>query len=304
MQAVDVAYVRFSAPDLALMEGFVRDFGLQTFYDNDVLYARGSGGAPFVHVTEQGEPSFVALGLVAPSVDSLREFAAEFGLGVKRIAGPGGGLKVELRDPDGFLIELVAGQELETANVPVRLTRHNDATTKRRMREVRRFEAGPSNVVRLGHCVLGVSSFRQSEAWYKKHFGFITSDEVVLPDGRAMGAFLRCNRGDEPTDHHSLFLVEGPRGVGFNHAAFEVLDADDVFIGHDWLRRAGWAPHWGIGRHILGSQIFDYWRDPWGHTLEHWTDGDLFTANDGSREASIAELMGVQWGHAAPHPVG
>ena len=34
---------------------------------------------------------------------------------------------------------------------------------------------------------------------------------------------------------------------------------------------------------MLGSQIFDYWRDPWGHTVEHWTDGDLLDAGWGSR---------------------
>jgi hypothetical protein len=146
-----------------------------------------------------------------------------------------------------------------------------------------------------------VSDFRRSEAWYKDRFGFITSDEIVAPDGNAIGAFLSCDRGEEPADHHSLFLVQDPRGVGFNHAAFEILDADDLFVGHDWLQRAGWTPHWGVGRHVLGSQIFDYWRDPWGHVLEHWTDGDLLVAADGSRQAPLAELMGVQWGHRAPH---
>lgn len=302
MRAVDVAHVRFSAPDLDLMERFVGDFGLQAFREGSALYGRGCGSAPFLHMTEPGDPAFAALGLVAPSVDELRAFAASRGLTVEPLDRPGGGLMAQLRDPDDFLIEVVAGQEPRTPQLPSRPTLSNDAANKRRLREVRRFESQPSHVVRLGHCVLGVSDFRRSEAWYKDHFGFITSDEIVLPDGSAIGAFLRCDRGEDLTDHHSLFLIQGPRGVGFNHAAFEILDADDLFVGHDWLQRAGWTPHWGVGRHILGSQIFDYWRDPWGHTLEHWTDGDLFNAADGSREASLAELMGVQWGHAMPHP--
>ncbi|MDK2760778.1 MAG: VOC family protein [Sphingopyxis sp.] len=301
MPAIDVAHVRFAAPDLDLMERFVADFGLQPFRADGVLYARGSGGAPFLHMTEPGDPAFVALGLTAPSVGALRDFAAGRGLAVQPIDRPGGGEMVELRDPDGYLIEYVAGQQGREADIPGRTVAHNDAAEKRRLGEVRRFDSGPSHVVRLGHCVLGVSDFARSEAWYKDHFGFITSDEIVLPDGSAIGAFMRCDRGDQPTDHHSLFLIQGPRGVGFNHAAFEILDADDLFVGHDWLGREGWTPHWGIGRHILGSQIFDYWRDPWGHTLEHWTDGDLFTAADGSRQASLGELMGVQWGHAMPH---
>jgi hypothetical protein len=55
---------------------------------------------------------------------------------------------------------------------------------------------------------------------------------------------------------------------------------------------------------VLGSQIFDYWRDPWGHTLEHWTDGDLMTASWGSREATLQDLAGVQWGMPMPANMG
>ena len=50
--------------------------------------------------------------------------------------------------------------------------------------------------------------------------------------------------------------------------------------------------------------MFDYWRDPWGHTLEHWTDGDLFTAADGSNIATVQDLLGVQWGPAPPPTMG
>ena len=31
---------------------------------------------------------------------------------------------------------------------------------------------------------------------------------------------------------------------------------------------------WGIGRHLLGSQVYDYWADPWGRVHEHWADTD------------------------------
>jgi hypothetical protein len=110
---------------------------------------------------------------------------------------------------------------------------------------------------------------------------------------------MRCDRGELPTDHHSLFLV-GSGSPKFNHAAFEVADFDDLMTGHDYLAAKGRHHEWGIGRHILGSQIFDYWRDPWGHTLEHWTDGDLLNATWGSRKTDIAELIGTQWGPETP----
>jgi hypothetical protein len=96
-----------------------------------------------------------------------------------------------------------------------------------------------------------------------------------------------------------MFLL-GTGKPGFNHAAFEVADFDDLMCGHDWLKQKGRRHEWGVGRHLLGSQIFDYWRDPWGHTLEHWTDGDLLDAAWGSRISSIQEVVGTQWGPMAP----
>src|ERR1700730_2721806 len=45
------------------------------------------------------------------------------------------------------------------------------------------------------------------------------------------------------------------------------------------MRAQGYHHVWGLGRHLLGSQLFDYWRDPDGFELEHYTDGDLFTAD-------------------------
>ncbi|MEO0439212.1 MAG: VOC family protein, partial [Pseudomonadota bacterium] len=157
-----------------------------------------------------------------------------------------------------------------------------------------------SHVKRLGHCVMNVSDFRVSERWYKERFGFITSDEIEAAPGAAIGAFMRCDRGEEPTDHHTLFLAQLPEKPGFMHAAFEVAGIDDLMLGHAHLTEHKRDSAWGVGRHKLGSQIFDYWNDPWGHELEHWTDGDLFTASDGSNVATVDDLLSVQWGMKNP----
>ena len=62
------------------------------------------------------------------------------------------------------------------------------------------------------------------------------------------------------------------------------------------MRDRGWKHAWGMGRHLLGSQIFDYWEDPWGDKHEHYCDGDLFTADQptGVHPASKAGM--AQWG--------
>ena len=297
----DIAFVGFRAPDLDRMRGYMEDFGGVVVQQTDrELHVRGSGPAPFVHVTERGEPGFAMVGFRAQSVEDLTALAKEVGATLAPLDAPGGGLFIDLADPDGHKVRVVAGQQAVEPILSDPPAAWNFATTKPRLRATKRVEQGPAKIVRLGHCVLNVSDFRASETWYKSLFGFITSDEIEVAPGVSMGAFLRCDRGETPTDHHTLFLAQLPTGPGFNHAAFEVRDIEDLLAGHARLISQNHTPAWGVGRHYLGSQVFDYWRDPWGHTLEHWTDGDMFTAADGSRMGSLDEVLGVQWGPPMP----
>jgi hypothetical protein len=71
-------------------------------------------------------------------------------------------------------------------------------------------------------------------------------------------------------------------------------------VGHELLKERGYTHSWGIGRHILGSQVFDSWRGPLGHLIEHWTDGDFFGANAPTNVTDIPTILGRQWGAPAP----
>jgi catechol 2,3-dioxygenase-like lactoylglutathione lyase family enzyme len=297
----DVSHVAFRAPDLDRMQVFLDDFGLSTWREGGRLYGRGLGDAAYLHMTEEGEAGFAGVGFRAASAADVETLARTEGVEPRPLDRPGGGVCITLRDPDGHAVEVVAGQSAAPAEALPPIEAWNSARAQPRLRRAKRTGHGAAHVVRLGHCVLAVSDFRRSEAWYKERFGFITSDEVAVTPELSIGAFLRCDRGETPTDHHTLFLLQAPTGPGFHHAAFEVADFDDLMAGHEKLAKAGWTPEWGVGRHLLGSQVFDYWRDPWGHTLEHWTDGDLFTAADGSNIASLPDLLAVQWGPASPY---
>lgn len=297
----DIAHVRFAAPDLAIMRAFLADFGLTVFEANGRLYGKGADGRPFVHVTELGEARFLAVGLRAETVSDLEALAAHEGVEVADLDEPGGGKIVRLTDPDGYRIEVVAGQRKDApANLLADLPR-NTAMSKPRFRSAVRLEAAPAHVLRIGHAVLKVRDFRTSERWYKERFGFLTSDEVEAAEGVPLGAFMRCDRGDKPADHHTLFLAQLPGEPGLLHAAFEVANFDDLMLGHEYLKAKKRNQAWGVGRHIMGSQVFDYWKDPFGNELEHWTDGDLFTAADPPQKQPMSALLNVQWG--APHPL-
>ncbi len=295
----DIAYVRFRCPDLPALAAFLADFGLEATIDGERLFARGLGPAPFLYAAETGEAAFAALGLRAASLADLERLAAHEGVPVEALDAPGGGRIATLTDPDGFRVEVVAGQAPAPAAASPGREPWNSSRDYARPRQVKRVAAGPAHVVRLGHAVLNVTDFRRSEAWYKARFGLITSDEVAVSPQFSLGAFLRCDRGETPTDHHTLFLAQGPKAK-FNHAAFEVVDLDDLMAGHEHLKAARRTAEWGVGRHVLGSQVFDYWRDPWGHALEHWTDGDLLTAASGSNVVPLDDLLATQWGPAAP----
>jgi hypothetical protein len=126
----------------------------------------------------------------------------------------------------------------------------------------------------------------------------LTSDEIYVgEEDNSIGAFMRCNRGEQHVDHHTLFLL-GAGNSEFNHAAFEVANWDTLMLGHDVLTQQGYEHRWGVGKHLLGSQVFDYWKDPHGFTLEHFTDGDLMNESFGSHKAPVEQLLGSHWGPA------
>jgi catechol-2,3-dioxygenase len=297
----DIAHVRFAAPDLTAMRSFLEDFGLNCFDDGGRLYGKGGDGRPFVHVTEPGPAKFLAVGFRAESVADLEKLASHEGVPVQNLSEPGGGKIIRLTDPDGYGVEVVAGQAKGAASIPVADQPRNTAAAKSRFRSTVRLEPAPAHVRRIGHAVLKVRDFRASEKWYKDRFGFLTSDEVEAAKDVPLGAFMRCDRGDKPADHHTLFLAQLPGELGLLHAAFEVANLDDLMLGHQYLKARKRRAAWGVGRHIMGSQVFDYWKDPFGNELEHWTDGDLFTAADPPQKMPMSALLAVQWG--SPHPM-
>jgi hypothetical protein len=157
----------------------------------------------------------------------------------------------------------------------------------------------PPEILKLGHVAIEVAEYQKVCAWYTQHLGMIPSDVQVLPDGSPGVSFMRLDLGETPVDHHTLALVQTFRAA-YSHSAFEVVDVDAVGMGQRVLRERGWHHAWGIGRHILGSQIFDYWSDPWGAHHEHYCDGDVFTTDVPMGVHPFSAQSMSQWGQAMP----
>jgi len=137
--------------------------------------------------------------------------------------------------------------------------------------------------------------------WYLETLGLIVSDFLYLDGLRDRGpsmAFIRCDLGSVPADHHTLAIALQPV-TGYVHSAYQLTDLDEVAASGEFLRERGYKHSWGIGRHIQGSQIFDYWRDRDGLMFEHYTDGDVFDASVAPGWAPMTASGLAQWGPKA-----
>lgn len=306
VKVIDTAYILFEVPDLQKQKAFLEDFGMVEAQANPAdsgasLYMRGYGTAPYMYVAYRGEkPRFLGIGFSIAQEDDLQRVSAAAGVPLEDVDGPGGGRRVRLRDPDGFYVDLVWGrqqaQPLQTRRDSLPL---NLPDRKSRVNRGQRPPLEPCAIERFGHCVLMVSDFETSWKWYRKHLGLLPTDVQCTATGRPILAFCRLDLGDRPADHHSLVLAAGPRAT-YMHSAYESVDQDAIGQGQQYLKLKGWKHFWGMGRHILGSQIFDYWLDPYGHEMEHYADGDVFD-NSWQTQYHLMDRGGLwAWGDDVP----
>ena len=305
----EMAYPRLQVPDLDRMEAYLMDFGMVRAERRDgILWMRGAGTAPYVHVIHEGDAAFTGFAFEAQCAEDLDRLAATPGFTpVEALDAPGGGVRTTTIDPIGLTVEVVHGiaPVAERGSLAPRSLNMGEAF--QRIGAPQRIKGGPSRIKRFGHLALNVPDPVAALTWYQARFGLIPSDRVNLAPGMPVAIFSRCDRGAEPADHHSILFASAMAsgGVsGLNHLSWEVCDIDDIHAGREHLAAKGRSHEWGIGRHLLGSQIFDYWRDPWGHIHEHWTDGDQFDASTPAGDHSIDIGAVSQWGPNMPSSFG
>lgn len=299
----DIAWIRLRSPDLAQAEKYLTDFGmLVSERTDDKLYMRGTDPEHHLHITELGSPKVLSIAFHADGEGDLNRLAqhAEGASEVEDINEPGGGKRVRLKEHNGYTIEVVHGVA-RVDPVPVQRYTFNTGPNRQRQGEYTRITEGPSHVKRIGHAVFSTPDIKQSAAWAHRHLGFVPTEEVhdEADKDELLAAFIHADRGDDYVDHHVMMFGRHAK-AGLNHVSFEVQDIDDLWAGHEWLVNQGYKHCWGIGRHLLGSQIFDYWNDPWGRLHEHWTDSDLVNADHTYRLVPKSQGLHSQWGPQAP----
>ena len=305
-RATEAIYVRYQVTDLTRMEIFLRDFGMHPAVPSDGrrLLMRGSGDAPYLYEAVLGDkPCFLGAGIRVASREDLERLAALPESGpIEPVAEvPTGCERVRMRMPDGFEIDALFGGVAAHVVPTIPDLGFNSAHEKPRKNRAVRVTREALPVRRLGHFVLHVTDHDASVAWLRDRFGLVPSDYLGAPgdEGRVIGSFLRVDAGKEWVDHHCM-LVLGTPEAEVHHCSFEMDGLDAVMCAHDFLLKRGYTLDCGVGRHLLGSQIFDYWRDPFGFRIEHYTDGDI--VNDEHQPTVFAGTADetTQWGAKPP----
>jgi hypothetical protein len=162
------------------------------------------------------------------------------------------------RDEAGFGIGFRKAAPAQPASAPVEPRMNHPFDPERR--------AHPS---RLGHVVYNAAKkdLEKLLAFYLERLHFRMTDRAL-----DTGAFMRCEGSN---DHHNLFFAIRADRNGFNHAAFEVKNIDEIVLGGKYMKSRGWKPNTPVGRHILGSNVFWYFDNPCGGRTEYYCDMDL-----------------------------
>ena len=300
VKVTGLAWLEFEKPDLEVAGRFLADFGFTVVEQSpETLVLRGrQAGAGCLVVRRGPRPRFAGFAFQAAARDDLDRLARGTG---GTVTAHRGGHAVALRDPSGFPVRVVHGVP-ELAALPERAPLPlNFGSAPTRVNVAQRAARHPAEVQRLGHVVLGTTRFGAALDWYLDTLGLIVSDFLYLDGQRDRGpamAFIRCDLGAVPADHHTLAMVLQPR-TEYLHSAYQLTDLDEVAASGAYLRERGYRHAWGLGRHIQGSQIFDYWRDTDKLMFEHYADGDVFDSTAAPGWAPLSASGLAQWGPKA-----
>jgi hypothetical protein len=235
IKVLDLAWLEFCKPDLAASERFAHAFGFATVSRTaDELKLRGTdAGAPCVIVRRGPRSKYLGAAFRAADSADVVRLADVTGAKVEKLPESIGGLTVDLTDPSGVLVRVVADTH-ELAGLPAQPVQvFNVGHDVRRANATQRPLREPARVQRLGHVVLQATKYVQTLDWYLEHLGLIVSDFKYYEGQRERGptmSFIRCDRGTVPTDHHTLAMMLGPSNR-YVHSAFQVADLDALAAG-------------------------------------------------------------------------
>ena len=262
-------HVGFDVPDLEEARRFYSTFGL------DVKDGTDPGGAPRLEVSTHNDPRpWLFIGksgttkkkLTWISFGAYEEDLPAIHARLEKLATKATAPKT--REPHAMFYEGPHGVVVEVRATPKRTPDEPDAPVTRPRENRRgaplRSRSWPVKPTRLSHALVFSPDLAETVAFYTEALGLRVSDDspgIV---------FLHAPHG---SDHHTIAFAKGPAS-GLHHVSWSVPSFDDVGLGKMQMAAQGYDRGWGVGRHVLGSNYFQYVRDPWGSYSEYSFDID------------------------------
>lgn len=248
MRVADIAWLEFDKPDLVRAEAFAPAFGFGiALREPHQLHLRGTKAGSACVVLRRGQRTrFAGLALRAADEVDLVRLADKIGALLQPLPESIGGVAVQLTDPSGMAVKVVAGLHELPAQPVLTPQVVNTGPEDTRINATVRPPRVPARVQRLGHVVLQSTTYLRTLNGYLDTFGMIVSDFLFFPGQRARGpamSFIRCDRGTIPADHHTLALALAPANR-YIHSAYEVNDLDALAAGGEYLRERGYHRSW------------------------------------------------------------
>ncbi|HEX4422016.1 MAG TPA: VOC family protein [Kofleriaceae bacterium] len=292
-----IQHVGLTLPDPAQAAAFYQAFGLEVGERDGGVVARCAGRAQDQVIVRCGPRrglAYLSFGGRADELAATRTRLEQRGIRLEDPPHDGAPAGLWFRDLDRNLIHL--GSEPVApprAARPVALNAHG-GYVRLGERGALPFGTEP-RPVRLGHVILFSPEPARQAAFYQDALGMKLSDRV----GDDMVMFLR---GASDGDHHLLGLLRESH-PGLHHQSFELESIDHIALGARRLRDAGYAHVWGTGRHTVGSNLFHYFRDPWGTLAEYFHDIDYIPEGSAWEPGTWSKEQGLfLWSNDGPPP--
>ena len=160
----DLAWLEFEKPDLDAAERFAHDFGFVTAArTSDTLYLRGAlAGTQCVVIRHGRKSRFIGPAFKATDTADVQKLAKASNSSVTALTGPGGGVGVDLVDPSGIPLRVVAGVE-QLPELPLQQSHvFNFNGELNRTNAMQRPPREPARIERLGHVVLESTNFNKA----------------------------------------------------------------------------------------------------------------------------------------------
>lgn len=261
----------FTVPDLSEAERFYAAFGLDVRRDGTRIDLHTFGHPHrWASVFEGGERKqlqYLRYGIFAEDEPVFRQRVADLGIGMApHPLGDDQG--IWLRDADGVATQLVVTPKVSPSaktvlDQPAPVRPGQGAAPSRS-------QVAPVHPRALSHILLFSPDVPRMVAFQQDVLGLRLSDKAA-----DVIAFVHTPHG---SDHHLVAFAKS-HAPGLHHSSWEMGSIDDVGRGAEQMRNAGWSHGWGLGRHVLGSNYFNYVQDPWGSFCEYSCDIDFVPAD-------------------------